>query len=196
MNAVTGNRKLPFACVNFTSGTDCPSRPLGLCQLDRAGIPGCSSARCYARADERYMPDVLRFRRRQALAWAFERPERIAGDLMAAVGRSGHDVVRLSVAGDLPDPGTARKLAAVLALIPASVAVYGYTCRRDILDAVDLSRVRWSGSGFPVNGREYRLVPPDYMPRRGEVLCSGDCHQCSACYGERPVRVVSRFRPR
>lgn len=61
-----GNTKIgPDTMVlNLTSATDCPSRRLGLCQLD-------NPADCYAlKAERHYYTTVLPYRRRQAAYWA------------------------------------------------------------------------------------------------------------------------------
>lgn len=179
-----GNTKVPFRIVNFGSGTDCPSRLLGFCQIPDG---------CYATRDEKTYPGCLPYRRWQGKYWQHARvcdvialAESIEAERQRArCDRMKKKVLRFSEAGDFQNQ-TQLDVFTQFAehMIYLGWTVYGYTARRD-LDLSKLIKVgvkinlSFDGSKhLKVKTNRFRVVD---APTGSNFVCGGDCSACAVC---------------
>lgn len=182
--------------INMTSATDCPSRCLGLCQLD-------NPADCYALKAERMYKDCLPYRRRQADYYQNTTINQIIGDISAIIdqaNRSKHvkavggiRYIRLSESGDFTnqtDIIRLNRVAKCLNLDHPEIQFYGYSARSDL----NFSRsphliVRGSGHDNGNAGRVIvRVLTAEQKNRRyyyedgiRYLICPGKCFGCTIC---------------
>lgn len=195
-----GNKKLPKTTMIFNIGpaSMCPSRALGMCQLDR--IDGCSSDRCYAmNAEQRYgKPNVLPYRMRQMEWWDGHSAAQIAEGLLEAAGRRKVTALRLNEAGDFRHWGDYIKAVCVANSLAASgVRTYCYTARRDLVEKLSSKPVYLiiNGSGWMAHNK-YVIVPKgtakQYISEHpGARRCAGDCRVCKFCLEPKGRTIVN-----
>lgn len=174
-----GNRKLPktTAIFNMTSATDCPSRDLGLCQLD------CPS-KCYAlKAEKQYRKTVLPYRNRQADIWRNCTANQWVMSYTIARGRKKVSAIRFNESGDLTSKKCLAKLVKIAKLLPG-LPIYFYSARKDIFTDKALStlpdNITVNGSGYMAHN-EFRVVSADTLKAYAGPKCCGDCTKCKLC---------------
>lgn len=173
-----GNKKLGSDTVvfNMTSGMDCPVADK--CEVVK---------HCYARADERFRPTALAYRRRQTKFWdsvnasqfvrAFPIPE----------------YFRFSESGDFRTQADVNKMTEVAELLKLrGIQAYGYT-RRDDLDMSELSKEAVvNGSGFMLSNQTSVVTEID----PSKPVCPGNCRTCDLCKVARGVDIQFKLRRR
>jgi hypothetical protein len=175
-----GNKKIgnDTLIINFNSATDCPSRNLGLCNIDEG--------KCYALKAERIWPQVLPYRRMQALYWNSTSSDRIAADLLSAISRKKNPIkyIRFSESGDFDNQLDVDKLKDV-ALRLSEVTIYGYTARRDLRYNNLPDNLIINGSGFMVSN----MFTATREIRSGQIQCPGNCRNCNLCKQDRKLDI-------
>ena len=177
-----GNKKVPVTtCIfNLCAAHDCPSRKLGLCAAAKAGV------KCYAvKAEYKYHPLVLPYRRRQEAYWKKTTAEQFASQFLLINSLKKHPftALRISEAGDFhsqEDVDKAEKIAMLLNRY--GIKTYCYTSRSDL----DFSKIRHlivSGSGFRKPGitNEFKIVFHKKERPRGYGICPMNCRGCTRC---------------
>lgn len=188
----TGNLKIPSttAIFNLTSAHDCPSLRLGLCQ---AVVNGKNC--CYAkRAEFSYRPHVLPFRRRQASFWKTVTAEQFASQFMTinALKDSPFNALRFSEAGDFNNQKDVEKMEKIARYLKKDgVRTYCYTARKDLYFGGCRDLVV-NGSGFMINGNEFRLIVDISKKPKGYGVCNGNCRTCSRCLVKGSKTVIVR----
>jgi hypothetical protein len=176
-----GNLKIPktTAIFNMCSATDCPSKRLGLCAAQKAGV------KCYAKKSEvASRPEVLPYRRKQEKYWRSITSDKFALDFLSfnAMKPESFSALRFNEAGDFHGQGCVIKAESVARILrDFGVVCYCYTSRSDL----DFSRVRnliINGSGFTKEGitSEFKIVVDKDVPE-GYKLCPMDCNGCKRC---------------
>ncbi len=81
INISNGNKKIgnDTLIFNMNSATDCPSKRLGLCDIE--------GGKCYAMKAEKQYPAVLPYRRKQQRYWEEYAADEIANELAALIKR-------------------------------------------------------------------------------------------------------------
>lgn len=195
-----GNKKLPKTTMifNICPASMCPSKALGLCQLDK--IEGCGSGKCYAmNAEQRYGKlHVLPYRMRQMEWWDSKSPIQIAESLLGACGEREVTALRLNEAGDFRHYGdliSAICIANVLA--GEGIVTYCYTARNDLVARLPgmPAYLTINGSGWMAHNK-YTVVPKGqakaYIAAHpGSKRCVGDCRKCSLCLKPRGIEIVN-----
>lgn len=177
-----GNLKIPrtIAIFNMGSGTDCPSRKLGLCAANKAKVS------CYALKTERgYRPLVLPFRRRQEVYWKQITAEYFASQflLINITKRNPFSAIRINESGDFWSQECVNKLEKIATILRRfGIKVYAYTSRRD-LNFSKCHNLILSGSGFRKKGiaNEFRIVKDLNEKPKGWSICKGNCRICNNC---------------
>ena len=170
-----GNSKIgkDTLIINMGSATDCPSRQLGLCNIPEG--------KCYALKAERQYPQVLPYRRRQAIYWQKNSGSEIARDLYhVLVKRPQIKYIRFNEAGDFYGQEDYKKLSLIAHLLK-DWKFYVYTARADL----DYTEERpknlvVNGSGFIVDN----MFTPNLkqIPKTKTMCkCAGDCKICKLC---------------
>jgi hypothetical protein len=195
-----GNKKLPETTmiINITSATDCPSRALGMCQLDHCGI---GSRKCYALKAEKFRPSTLAHRRKQQAWWDQPTVDMTESFFqMRSKMRRKVTAVRVGESGDFRDIGDVRKLAA-LAKSNEDLTWYLYTARKDLFtDAVLCTlpkNVVVNGSGWMADNGFYAVPKGAARPVVKEGIkkiawCAGDCRKCTLCLKKGGVAIYAR----
>jgi hypothetical protein len=197
-----GNKKLPKTTmiINITSATDCPSRKLGLCQLDHCGI---GSNKCYALKFEKFRPCTLEHRRKQQAWW-----DQPAGDMLVSFKllrskmRRKITAVRVGESGDFRDLSDVLKLV-VLAAGNRDLTWYLYTARKDLFTDTRLralpDNVVVNGSGWMADNGFYAVPKGEARPllHKGDGTskvgwCVGDCKKCRMCLKATGIAIYAR----
>ena len=189
-----GNAKLPKDTVifNMGSGTDCPSKRLGMCEVINAGV------KCYAINAEIQYKDVLSYRRRSEVYWKSVTAEEFCDDLIKlTTGKYFFDKeklkgqrktyyvikqLRLNESGDLDTQEDFTKAVKVANILweQYGMRTYMYTARKD-LNLKNFGHLNVNGSGFMVTNN-YRAVPAVPFPLKAdERECKCDCKRCNLC---------------
>ena len=170
-----GNKKIGSDTLifNLCSAHDCPSRMLGLCQLE-------NPSKCYALKAEKMYPNVKPYRDRQSEYWN-------NGNIVDMYYDIGHSIerrkaktryMRLNESGDFKDQydvDRAENLAHYL-YRHLGIITYCYTARID-LAFPDLLWFVVNGSGH-MQSNEYRVVK-EYSGKN--PVCPNDCRKCDLC---------------
>ena len=175
-----GNKKLPKSTyiLNMGSATDCPNRCNGRCQAGNL---------CYALKAEVQYPDVLPFRRRQALQWQSMTALEIATALLDASKRSRQHKMtafRYNEAGDFSTQADVDKMVRVCSILTAAgVNCYGYTASThlDLSMLIACSQVNVSndyGDWRFDGANRFKMVA---KASGDHAVCAGDCRQCRIC---------------
>ena len=179
-----GNAKLPrtTAILNITPALTCPSRAMGVCQLDKCGV---GSHKCYAAKAERAWPEVLPYRVRQQEWWDQDEATLCLGfkgwyDNL----RNKVSAVRIGESGDFRNAEDVGKLRC-LAECNKSLTWYCYTARQDlftpkVLEALP-ANVTVNGSGWMAHNNFVVLGPRNRDTQAFDHMCPGDCRDCSMC---------------
>ena len=167
-----GNKKIgnDTLILNMNSATDCPSKELGLCTIE--------GNKCYALKSEKCYPQVLPYRREQAVYWTVTPAREIAEDLRNVLRRKRTPIryIRFSEAGDFSRQRDVTKMKDIARRIP-EVSFYGYTARRD-LDFNEIpDNLAVNGSGFMVSN-SFTAV---HDVSESEIQCPGNCRECDLC---------------
>ena len=167
-----GNKKIgkDTLIINMNSATDCPSRKLGLCNIDEG--------KCYALKAERIYPQVLPYRRKQESLWDHLMPSELAQGLNGIIKRKRNKIkyIRFSEAGDFKSQWDVDKMKNLARIIP-EVSFYGYTARRDLDFSGLPDNLVVNGSGFMVSN----MFTATREISDQEVHCPGDCRECGLC---------------
>jgi len=201
-----GNHKLPYSTAILNTGGPalmCPSRALGLCQLEKLGCPD----RCYARkAEISYGKVSIQWRMRQLEYWRSRGVTRIVDDFLALNRRARTKVtaIRLNEAGDFQTRQDVEQAVTLAFLLrDHHVTVYCYTARHDLLaewipGQLDLVI---NGSGFMAHN-QYLVAPKGTAEDKIRELwksgararrCAGDCRKCSLCLEARGLTIVNEL---
>lgn len=127
-----GNLKLgtDTLILNMGSGTSCPSKRLGLCEITNAG------KKCYALKAERLYPGCLPFREAQKQQWENKSAKQIADQLLAVAHRARNKNIRFfrfSEAGDFEGRKDVVKMDKVAGILKKEgITTYGYAARKDL----------------------------------------------------------------
>ena len=189
-----GNKKLDrtIATFNFTSASECPSRSLGLCQLE-------DCTRCYAYKDELRSRYALLMHHRQRSFWHSCSVDTFLSQFFYERGNRHVFALRFSVAGDVEDQASINKLSdIVLYLNSKGIHCYTYTARCDL---------EWNHarrSGLVVNGSGWKasnkVIVKDKITRIGkrQVVCPGKCGpgKCTLCIDTRNQTILFPLRRR
>jgi len=198
-HAKWGNRKLRknILIYNLGSAEKCPSRKLGLCQLD-------NPRDCYAWNAEKQYPAPGPYRERQLHIWKTSSKEKLAEQFGQKI--EGHKrywkfhpneprLVRFDESGDFYDQEDVDKMEYIATKLKKehNADTYVYTARRDLdYSNVKNLQINFSGSRPPPerdapNSNIYKVV--DKVPEDAENVCPcaegyttdicGDCVQCS-----------------
>jgi len=180
----SGNIKIPTstAIFNMSSATDCPSKRLGLCAAEKAGV------KCYARKSEcAARPGVLPYRRRQEKYWKTVSASNFALDFLAIQAtkcRQPYTALRFNEAGDFHGQECVEKADNIARILSDfGIVVYCYTSRSD-LDYSNVKSLVVMGSGFRKDGisSEFRIIAKDEEKPKGYGLCPMDCKKCTRCH--------------
>lgn len=197
-----GNSKLPKTTmiINITSAHDCPSRRMGMCQLDKCGI---GSKKCYALNTERFRSNTLVFRRRQTKWWN-QTVQQCVDSFYAMLRKTRRKItaVRVGEAGDLrsaKDLEVIVRLAWLTRLLKMDLKWYLYTARKDLVTSYILDKlppnITINGSGWMAHN-EFRAVATGAEPPkpdgRKQVWCEGDCTKCQLCLKPRGIQILAR----
>ena len=174
-----GNRKLPDTTAIWNCGAahDCPSKPLGLCQVGK---------RCYALNTERYMTNALPFRRRQHKIMRTISPSLIAEGILKRCQSREKKVTlfRFGQSGDFYDQKDIETTVVICALLSRNgIECYGFTARTD-LDLKSLLKVAHVGvsndkGGWQERGaNRFKVVQ---VPSGDHLICAEDCTICNIC---------------
>ena len=175
-----GNKKIgkDTLIINMNSATDCPSHELGLCSIE--------GTKCYALKSERCYPEVLPYRRDQAMYWGTHSSSEIARDLQDVLSRKRKpiDYIRFSEAGDFERQWDVDKMKDIASRVP-EVKFYGYTARKDLSFVGLPDNMVVNGSGFMVSN----MFTAVKQVAEREVQCPGDCRECNLCKGARGLDI-------
>jgi hypothetical protein len=179
-----GNKKLPrsYGIINLCPAKMCPSRALGMCQLDACGV---GSARCYALKAERAWPKSVMPHRMAQMEWWDNSVGQLLFDFRA--WRSGLrakiTAVRIGESGDFRHSVDVSKLT-YLAKDNPDLAWYCYTARKDLFTPAVLNilplNVVVNGSGWLAHN-EFVVLDGLYKDVKTDYVCPGDCRKCSQC---------------
>ena len=176
MEYTIGNNKIgkDTIIINITSSTDCASARLGLCNVVANG----KMWSCYAYRPERFRPDCLPFRQRQAQQWDDESVAEIAHQLNRVIDSTRRKTkikwVRFSESGDFRHQADADKMSKLADLL--HVPLYGYTARHDLNFVRRSPNIAINGSGFMVDNK--------FTARKAltsKIVCPGNCRHCHIC---------------
>ena len=166
-----GNKKIGSDTLifNMCSAHDCPSRMLGLCQLE-------NPSKCYALKAEKMYPNVRPYRDRQAKYWDNTDAFNIYVDMGFDISMRSDNTryMRINESGDFRDNRDINKLNEVAYRLKKSgnVSTYCYSARKDL----DFTNIHFvvNGSGFMAHN-EYRVVK-EYSGKN--PVCPNDCRKC------------------
>lgn len=188
-----GNSKLPYttAMFNMTSATDCPSRALGLCQIDKFSD---KKHRCYALRTERMFPKTcLVYKRKQAKFWDKSSGVDFIKTLRATPYFVKITTLRFNESGDFRKQADIVKAENIAGFLYRHFVIkaYCYTARKDL----DFSKVKYltvMGSGFTAPGikGEFKAVKNVSDKPKGFGVCCGDCVVCHRCIDGKNTVVV------
>ncbi len=194
-----GNLKLPKTTMimNITSATDCVSRKLGMCQLDKCGI---GSSKCYALKAEKFRPSTLQHRRKQQ-EWWDQPPWVIVESFKQFRSKMRRKVtaVRVGESGDLRHELDLGKVWDLAATNP-DLTWYLYTAREDLIKRSDLlprENLVINGSGWMADNAFVAVPKGSPRPVHKEGVkkiawCAGDCRKCSLCLKKGGVTIYAR----
>lgn len=185
-----GNKKIgkDTLIFNMTSSTNCPSKKLGLCKVEK---------KCYAMKAERMYPDCLPYRERQTKYWDEHTAHEIFLDIQDKVSRMKHEIryFRFSEAGDFRNQNDIDKMSNLADhLNSINIRVYGYTARSDL----DFSNV---SDNMVVNGSSFMLDNMFTPIKKEEVdeymenglVCPGRCINCDLCKDKTNLDIRIKF---
>jgi hypothetical protein len=195
-----GNLKLPKTTMimNITSATDCVSRKLGMCQLDKCGI---GSSKCYALKAEKFRPGTLRHRRKQQ-EWWDQSPWKLVESFKQFRSKMRRTItaVRVGESGDLRSELDLWNVHD-LAVTNPDLIWYLYTARWDLLKSVDLppqpDNLVINGSGWMADNALIAVPKGAARPVAKEGVkkiawCAGDCRKCNLCLKKGGVTIYAR----
>ena len=166
-NAKIGRDTLIF---NMGSASDCPSKALGLCQLDN-----CRN--CYAFMAELRFPSVLAYRRKQEKMWK-ETSAFVLAMAISAKKTKKTRFVRFNESGDLWDQASVDKLIALAEMLP-DLTFFGYTARKDLDFEARPDNLKLNGSNWK-RGNMNQFVAIE-TASGNNPKCFGDCSKCNLC---------------
>lgn len=179
-----GNHKLgkDTIILNITSATDCPARKLGLCTIPKG--------KCYAlKAERKYRPKVLPYRRRQTKIWDKHIALQIAATIVEHSVRAKYKVkyLRFSEAGDFRNQADVGKMSRIAEYLKiANIGVYGYTSRKDLKYKNLSTNLCLNGTGFNIDNmilvHTKSLTKAKHFKR---PTCKMNCRVCNLCKEKR-----------
>ncbi|MEN6378380.1 MAG: hypothetical protein ABFD15_02210 [Methanofastidiosum sp.] len=185
-----GNRKLPSttAIFNMATATNCPSKKLNLCKASLQG------AHCYALKAEYLYPQVLPYRKKQAIFWKKVNAEDFAHQFLMinAFKKNPFNALRVNESGDFNSQECVDKMEKIARILKRyGIVTYAYTSRSDL----DFSRVRdfvIHGSGFSKVGIRgiFKIIPNKKAKVKGYSMCRMSCKVCQLCQKFSNVCVV------
>jgi len=178
----SGNIKVPktTAIFNMSSAHDCPSRKLGLCKASLQG------AKCYAlKAEYKYHPAVLPYRRRQEKIWKSTGVNDFVSQFLSLnkIKRNKYKALRFNESGDFHSQKYVNKAELIAKkLSEYGIKCYCYTSRSD-LNFNNCKYLIISGSGFKKSGvkNEFKIIGKNDKIPNGYGICAGNCRICSRC---------------
>lgn len=188
-----GNHKIgkDTLIFNITSATDCPSKPLGLCQ-----IPD----KCYAmKAEVQYPKTSLPYRRRQTEYWDKTSIMDIATDLALLVyDKKDIKYIRIGESGDFRSQEDVKKLQDVVNkfnfLCNKEIKFYVFTARSDLDFSSCPDNLTINGSGFMIDNNFKVVRKDESLIKEGlgdkTYLCGGDCRKCNLCKGKNGYKIL------
>lgn len=168
-----GNQKIgkDTLIFNMGSATYCPSKALGLCKIEK----------CYAMKAERFYPQSLPFKQKQACFWTSNNWQVITEYIMQALNKhKGIKFIRFNESGDFysqSDVLKLKRIATALQVIKPSIVIYGYTARRDLNFDNLPKTLTVNGSSFMISNN----FSPYHDNAKIDVVCIGDCRNCDYC---------------
>lgn len=172
-----------FSIGNLKIGTDTMifnMSPAETCQSMRMGLCKVGS-KCYAKKAERVYPQVLPFRRNQAVFWT----SCSVDEFVEAVSKektSKIKYLRFNEAGDFRNQSDVEKANEIAKVLKEkyNIITYLYTARSDL---------SFKDKTFIVNGsswmadNEFRYIPKGEVPLTSDIqaMCPGDCRTCNLC---------------
>lgn len=166
-----GNQKIgkDTLIFNMGSATFCPSKALGLCKIER----------CYAMKSERFYPQSLPFKQKQACFWTSNTWQVIAEYIIQALNKhKAIKFIRFNESGDFygqEDVTKLKRIASVIQAIKPSIMIYGYTARHDLVFDNLPKTLTINGSSF--------MISNNFSPyhKQADVICNMDCRNCDHC---------------
>lgn len=177
---------------NMGSATNCSSRLLGLCHIEK----------CYALKAEGFRPAVLPYRTRQEEYWLNHDAIEIAEHLLNIFASKRRKVplrfVRINEAGDFHSGKCLTKLIQIAKILP-HVRFYTYTHRSDLITSQTHKRLPRNlviqTSNFKRKGmNQFKAIPEvkvrtmaqipgkkKEILKHADLACMGDCSICSLC---------------
>jgi hypothetical protein len=126
---------------NMTPATTCPSRALGLCQLNNPAF-------CYAMKAEKMYPKCLPHRMEQQELWESMSAEDFAELFLRERGKKNVKYLRFNESGDFINQESLNKAEEVAKLLAEKeIITYCYTARKD-LDYSNVKNLVVNGSGW------------------------------------------------
>lgn len=179
-----GNSKIGKDTIIFNMGpaTDCPSKRLGLCQLE-------NPRHCYARIAELRFPSTLAYRKRQASAWITSTCAEIVADIQATRTKKVK-YVRFNESGDFYTQSDVGKLAIIARLLP-DLVFYGYTARKDLSFVYRPKNLVICGSGWKRGKMNRFNAVREYTGKHAQ--CFGDCRTCNLCKHESGITIENKM---
>jgi len=173
-----GNHKLGKDTIiyNITSSTNCPSRPLGLCQIPN---------KCYAMKAERYNKRSLPYKQRQTEYWDNHTPYEIAKAFANITERNFKvpiKYIRISESGDFRnqnDVDKAIEMAVEMKILKPDILIYCFTARSDLDFNNRPDNLIINGSAFMLDN-SFTVIPKEESGQY-RYQCGGDCRVCDLC---------------
>jgi hypothetical protein len=171
--------------INITSATDCPSKRLGLCNIE--------GNKCYALKAERLYPQVLPYRRAQERIWSYHTAQAIGDELVRIAKRRKRTpirYIRFSEAGDFRNQIDVEKMKRVAQIVgQEGIVVYGYTARHDLYFNDLPPNMAINGSGFMVSN----MFTAVKSVLEEEIVCPGNCRTCELCKTAKNLDIKVRY---
>jgi hypothetical protein len=190
MEYAVGNLKIGKDTLIFNMGSahNCPSKRLGLCNID-----------CYALKSEKRYPATYPYRTRQEAYWLRNDAFKIAEDIQVAFNRklkTPLKYVRINESGDLHSADCVNKLIRIAEILP-NIMFYTYTHRSDLIynNMVVPKNLIINCSNFRRDGfNTFQAVSSVKVHRMADIpkckkeilkfadyACFGDCSKCGYC---------------
>lgn len=180
-----GNLKLPKSSLifNICPASTCPSRALGMCQLDKCGI---GSGKCYAMKAEKQYRLALLHRMEQQEYWDSTNVSDFANAVREKIysSRTPITALRLNESGDFRHAEDVRRVCSLAAWVPG-LKFYFYTARRDLWEPTlkagrTASNITVNGSGWMAHNN-FVVLAGSQAQMKVDYKCPGDCRTCSIC---------------
>jgi len=180
-----GNKKIGTDTIifNMCAAHDCPSRKLGLCQLENPNW-------CYARQSELRFPKTLDYRRRQESIWENHWQELSMFFGFLCERKPEIKYVRFNESGDFKTQDDVGKLFAIAKQNP-QLQFYCYTARKDLSFARRPKNLSICGSNWARGKMNKFIAVPEYSGNNAQ--CFGDCRKCNLCKIEAGITIENKL---